>query len=45
MTDTDALFADETIVLQHGELLIKQSSFGIYNNPINKYGFSLWRSE
>jgi ABC-type Fe3+/spermidine/putrescine transport system ATPase subunit len=35
---TDALsFADETIVLQHGKLVDKAASYGLYNSPINKY--------
>jgi ABC-type sulfate/molybdate transport systems ATPase subunit len=32
---TDALsFADETIVLQHGKLVDKAASYGLYNSPI-----------
>jgi ABC-type Fe3+/spermidine/putrescine transport system ATPase subunit len=39
---TDALsFADETIVLQHGKLVDKAASYGLYNSPINKYVASL----
>jgi ABC-type Fe3+/spermidine/putrescine transport system ATPase subunit len=40
---TDALsFADETIVLQHGKLVDKAASYGLYNSPINKYVASLF---
>ncbi|MEZ7497214.1 ABC transporter ATP-binding protein [Flavobacterium sp. Arc3] len=40
---TDALsFADETIVLQDGKLIDKAASYGLYNNPINKYVASLF---
>jgi ABC-type Fe3+/spermidine/putrescine transport system ATPase subunit len=38
---TDALSADETIVLQHGKLVDK-ASYGLYNSPINKYVASLF---
>jgi ABC-type Fe3+/spermidine/putrescine transport system ATPase subunit len=44
---TDALsFADETIVLQHGKLVDKAASYGLYNSPINKYvaSFEKWMS-
>jgi ABC-type sulfate/molybdate transport systems ATPase subunit len=40
---TDALsFADDTIVLQHGEIIDKRDSYKLYNNPINKYVASLF---
>lgn len=40
---TDALsFADETIVLQHGKMIIKANSHDLYHNPINKYVASLF---
>jgi ABC-type Fe3+/spermidine/putrescine transport system ATPase subunit len=35
---TDALsFADQTIVLQNGELIDKRNSMELYYNPVNKY--------
>jgi ABC-type sulfate/molybdate transport systems ATPase subunit len=40
---TDALsFADDTMVLQHGEIIDKRDSYKLYNNPINKYVASLF---
>ncbi|TDE04628.1 ABC transporter ATP-binding protein [Flavobacterium hiemivividum] len=40
---TDALsFADETIVLQLGQLVDKAESMTLYSNPINKYVASLF---
>ncbi|NGY37502.1 ABC transporter ATP-binding protein [Flavobacterium sp. XN-5] len=40
---TDALsFADETIVLQQGQLVDKAASNDLYRNPINKYVASLF---
>lgn len=40
---TDSLsFADETIVLQNGSLVIKDKSFEVYNQPKNKYVASLF---
>jgi ABC-type Fe3+/spermidine/putrescine transport system ATPase subunit len=40
---TDALaYSDETIVLYDGKMVEKNSSFEVYNNPINKYVASLY---
>ncbi len=40
---TDALaFSDETIVLYDGKMVEKNSSFEVYQNPINKYVASLY---
>lgn len=40
---TDALsFADQTIVLQNGELIDKRNSMELYYNPVNKYSASLF---
>lgn len=40
---TDALsFADETIVLKDGEVLIKDNSLKVYKNPVDKYVASLF---
>ena len=40
---TDFLsFADETIVLQDGEVIAKANSLALYNNPSNKYIASLF---
>ncbi len=40
---TDALsFADETIVLQNGQLVTKAKSFDVYQKPTNKYVASLF---
>ena len=40
---TDSLsFADETIVLNDGMLLIKEKSYQLYNHPTNKYVASLF---
>jgi ABC-type microcin C transport system duplicated ATPase subunit YejF len=44
MTVRTRFLADETIVLQHGKLVDKAASYGLYNSPINKYVAS-WRSE
>ncbi len=35
-------FADETIVLNRGEIVIKEKSAHLFNNPINKYVASLF---
>ncbi len=40
---TDALsFADETIVLKKGQMMVKEMSSVIYNQPLNKYVASLF---